>query len=69
MSGKFSKEVSREWFAHALREFGEPLPDDAVLVGIDYNAQRDVYFLVFESGETPEVQEGALVYELDEVLK
>ena len=67
MSGKFSKEITREWIAHALREFGEPIPDDATLVGMEYSAERDVYKCVFESEKTKEVLEGSQVYELSEL--
>ena len=62
MSGKGKVEITREWIAHAVNQAqGVDVPKDASLVGIVYNADRDIYECVFESEKYPETDEGSVV--------
>jgi len=59
MVGKAKMEVSRQFILHAIREMSQPeVPEDATLVGVEFNAERDIYTLVVESESYPETLEG-----------
>jgi len=48
MLGKAKAKVTREWLAQAVLEAnGTPVPNNSTLVGIDYNADKDTYELIF----------------------
>lgn len=62
MAGKATVDISREWIAHAVREMNPSgFPEDATLVGLEYETDRDLFIGVFESDEFPETPEGARV--------
>jgi hypothetical protein len=70
MTGKAKVAMTREFIKHAITHMdGSPskLPEDSELVGIDYNAERDIFECVFVSQEWPETMEGELVKRVNEV--
>lgn len=68
-TGKFKVEVTREWIADALRQSydSEEVPEDAFVVGLEYNANRDLYEVVLGSESVPRVLEGSVVPKLHEL--
>ena len=65
--------VTREYLLWHLKQktvhfkIDNPLPEDAKVVGVDYNAYRDSILFVIESNEFPKVAEGAELEEIDPI--
>jgi len=69
MSGKVKAEFTREWLTAALVE-SEETPGsitEGSIVGVSYNADRDLFEVVIESEDAPPVDEGAKVYTVGEI--
>ena len=69
MTGKVKLDVTREVIAHALRKLNNDIeiPDDAAVVGVEYNAEYDTFECVLTSAEWPEVPEGAKTFEVGDL--
>lgn len=58
-TGKGRAEISREYIQELLKEedVSGHIPDDAILVGLEYNPDRDTFDAVLISDEWPETFE------------
>jgi len=59
MTRKAKVGVSRQFILHAVREMGGSAPEDATLVSMEYDSDRDIYVCMVESDEYPDTPEGA----------
>lgn len=60
-TGKVRVEISRELIEEMVKNQNEDIPNDAQLLNLTYNPERDLYDAVFTSETAPEIHEAVKV--------